>query len=162
MKIMIFLHGTATMHSAGLGKTPDERVKQSEQDHPSVHKYSEYIPVDKSNEKIEKWHLHGAEIVYLSSNRNEKEVENDYVALNNYNFPVGKIYYRHGSESYSDVVEKVMPDILIEDDCESIGGESEMTYLHINPEKKTKIKSIIVKEFSGIDHLSDDINKLVI
>ena len=54
-----------------------------------------------------------------------------------------------------------MPDILIEDDCKSIGGEIEMTYPHINPQKKGKIKSIVVKEFSGIDNLPDSIETLI-
>lgn len=47
----------------------------------------------------------------------------------------------------------MIPDILIEDDCESIGGEKEMVYPHIKDELKSKIKSIVVKEFEGIDHL---------
>ncbi|MGB6882041.1 MAG: hypothetical protein WBD86_01965 [Microgenomates group bacterium] len=45
MKIMVFLHGTAIMHKAGLDKTPQERVRQVKQKEPSVHKYSEYVPV---------------------------------------------------------------------------------------------------------------------
>ena len=55
MKIMIFLHGTATMHSTGLGKSPEERIKQSENNDPSILRYSEYIPVGNANEKIRKW-----------------------------------------------------------------------------------------------------------
>jgi len=54
-----------------------------------------------------------------------------------------------------------MPDILIEDDCESIGGESEMTYPHIREDLKQKIKSIVVKEFQGIDHLPDSLTALI-
>ncbi|MBU1868283.1 hypothetical protein KJ608_02360 [Patescibacteria group bacterium] len=53
-----------------------------------------------------------------------------------------------------------MPDILVEDDCESIGGEQEMTYTHIRPSLKEKIKSAVVKEFNGIDHLPDSIQEL--
>lgn len=53
-----------------------------------------------------------------------------------------------------------MPDILIEDDCGSIGGEPEMTYPHIDPKKKRQIKSIVVKEFSGIDNLPDKLEEL--
>ena len=62
---------------------------------------------------------------------------------------------------YHDVAESVLPDLLIEDDCESIGGEREMAYPHLRPEFKAKIKSIAVKEFGGIDHLPDDISALV-
>jgi hypothetical protein len=38
---------------------------------------------------------------------------------------------------------------------------TEMTYPHINPKLKAKIKSIVVKEFSGIDHLPNDIAILI-
>ena len=157
---MIFLHGTATMHSTGLGKSPEERIKQSENNDPSILRYSEYIPVGNANEKIRKWREQGAEIVYLSSNRERKEVDNDLIALKKNNFPDGEVYYRQESESYADVAERVMPDVLIEDDCESIGGKSEMTYPYISEDKKKVIKSIVVKEFSGIDNLPDDINEL--
>ena len=51
-------------------------------------------------------------------------------------------------------------DVLIEDDCESIGGQAEMTITYVSPEKKKQIKSIPVPEFGGIDHLPDDIDKL--
>ncbi|OGE71166.1 hypothetical protein A2617_01400 [Candidatus Daviesbacteria bacterium RIFOXYD1_FULL_41_10] len=57
-------------------------------------------------------------------------------------------------------MENVLPDILIEDDCESIGGEIEMCYPNIKPEIKEKIKHIIVKEFQGIDHLPDNLDEL--
>ncbi len=50
---------------------------------------------------------------------------------------------------------------IIEDDCESIGGEKEMTYPGIKSELKTRIKSIVVKEFGGIDHLPGDVSALV-
>jgi hypothetical protein len=32
-----------------------------------------------------------------------------------------------------------------------------MTYPHLRPELKAKIRSIVVEEFGGIDHLPDDI-----
>ena len=54
-----------------------------------------------------------------------------------------------------------MPDVLIEDDCESIGGKDEMTITHVKPDLKKKIKSIVVKEFSGLDHLPDKISALL-
>lgn len=53
-----------------------------------------------------------------------------------------------------------MPDVLIEDDCESIGGEPQMTYPHVKKNKKKLIKSIVVKEFSGIDNLPDSLEAL--
>ena len=50
-------------------------------------------------------------------------------------------------EEYKDVAERVMPDVLIEDDCESIGGEIEMSYPHIKDELRARIRSVVVKEF---------------
>jgi hypothetical protein len=49
----------------------------------------------------------------------------------------------------------------VEDDCESIGGEIEMTYSHMRPEIKAKITSIVVKEFGGIDHLPETLPELL-
>ena len=72
------------------------------------------------------------------------------------------MYHRRKNEEYKDVAERAMPNILVEDDCESIGGEVEMTYPHIEPEKKKKIESIPVPEFGGINHLSNSLNELSI
>src|SRR5712692_2587983 len=63
-------------------------------------------------------------------------------------------------EQYSDVAERLLPDIIVEDDCASIGGEKEMTYPRIRPSLKTRIKSIVVREGLGIDHLPDEIENL--
>ena len=67
---------------------------------------------------------------------------------------------RVGNETYADVAEGIMPDILIGDDCESIGGNSEMTYPHIKSDLKEKIKSIVVREFASIEHLQDYVTNL--
>jgi len=45
--------------------------------------------------------------------------------------------------------------VLIEDDCESI-GPGQITYPQIPSAARARIKSIIVPEFGGIDHLPDD------
>lgn len=157
---MVFLHGTAIMHRGGLGKTPEERGKQVEENEKSVHEYKSYVPIEKANEKVKKWVDQGAEIIYLSSHQNEDDIRKDVKVLAKYNFPDALVLYRRAKETYADIAERVMPDVLIEDDCESIGGEAEMTYPHIDPRKKRLIKSIVVKEFSGIDNLPDDINEL--
>jgi hypothetical protein len=53
-----------------------------------------------------------------------------------------------------------MLDVLVEDDCESIGGADQMTITYIKPDIKNRIKSIVVKENGGIDHLPDNIEAL--
>lgn len=60
----------------------------------------------------------------------------------------------------SNIIEALCPDILIKDDCKSIGGDWQMCITKVNLELKEKIKSIIVPEFKGIDNLSFDINCL--
>lgn len=85
----------------------------------------------------------------------------DQMILRKYGFPKGKIFHRNEGETYAQIAERVLPDVLIEDDCESIGGSKEMVITFVKPEIKRKIKSIIVKEFGGIDHLSDKLNDLL-
>jgi hypothetical protein len=161
MKIMVFLQGTVIMHKHAAGKTREERVKQVlDRCDESLYDFAAYVPVDNAVRKLQVWRQQGVEIVYLSSHKRMKDVEIDSAVLRNHGFPDGQVFFRHSGEHYSDVVERVLPDVLIEDDCESIGGQKEMTYPYIKSEVKAKIKSIVVKEFGGIDHLPDDITAL--
>ena len=159
---MVFLHGTAIMHKNALGRTREERVRQVLAGDESLYDFAAYVPVGNVVQKLHTWKNQGAEILYLSSHQTIKEVEKDKIVLRNYGFPEGQIFFRHRNERYNDVAESVLPDILIEDDCESIGGQKEMTYPHIRPELQAKIKPIVVKEFGGVDHLPDDISALAI
>lgn len=161
MKIMVFLHGTAIMHKNAVGRTREERVQQVlDRRDESLYDFASYVPVDNAVRKLQAWRQQGAEIVYLSSHKSVEDVEIDRAVLRNHAFPDGQVFFRHSGEQYNDVAERVLPDILIEDDCESIGGEREMTYPHIKSELKAKIKSVVVKEFGGIDHFPDDISAL--
>ena len=54
-----------------------------------------------------------------------------------------------------DIAGREAPDVLIKDNCESIGGD-QITYPQIAPALRACIKSIIIPEFGGIDHLPDD------
>ena len=160
MKILIFLHGTLIMHKSAEGETREERVKQVINGDPSVHDYSSYIPVGNAVEKLKSWQSQGAEILYLSSHETADDVEKDKIVLEKYDFPKGQVFYRQSNETYKDIAEKIIPDVLIEDDCESIGGAKEMTITFVMPEIKQRIKSIVIKEFSGIDNLPDDLKFL--
>ncbi|MBI4426963.1 MAG: hypothetical protein HY569_00545 [Candidatus Magasanikbacteria bacterium] len=160
MKILIFLHGTLIMHKSAEGKTREERVKQVMDGDLSVHDYVSYIPVGNAVEKLKSWQSQGAEILYLSSHESAEDVEKDKIVLEKYNFPKGQVFFRHNAESYKDIAEKIIPNVLIEDDCESIGGEKEMTITFVKLETKQKIKSIVVKEFSGINNLPEKIEEL--
>jgi hypothetical protein len=160
VKIMVFLHGTVIMHSTAAGVPRQERVRQVMRGEPAVQDFTSYIPVENAMSKLQVWHSSGAEIVYLSSHCDPADVSKDREVLERYGFPAGPIYFRHGSESYADVAAGVRPDILVEDDCESIGGEAEMTAPHLPAELRRRIISIVVPEFGGIDDLPDDIRAL--
>lgn len=161
MKILVFLHGTLIMHKNAEGKPREERVRQVENEDPFVLDYASYIPVDSAVEKLKSWQRQGAEILYLSSHETVEDVEKDQFVLDKYDFPKGQIFYRRNGQSYKDIAEKIIPDILIEDDCESIGGEKEMTITFVRPEIRQKVKSVVVKEFGGIENLPDKLSDLV-
>lgn len=152
MKILVFLHGTTIMHRNAAGKTRGERVRQSFGREESVLDYGSYIPVGNAVEKLNNWKRQGAEIIYLSSHELEVDVEKDRLVLRKFSFPEGQVLYRKDRETYKDIAERIIPDILIEDDCESIGGEKEMTITFVRPDIKEKTKSIVVKEFQGKDY----------
>ena len=172
MKILIFTEGTVLMHGLAKGVSRKERVRQSKAtviqrilpfkaSLGSINDLESYIPVGNAVEKLKSWKKQGAEIVYLTSRKIRSEIEIIKKILSKYNFPDWQnLYFRKQGEEYKDVAERLLPDILIEDDCESIGGEKEMVYPHIKEELKSKIKSVIIKEFEGIDNLPKDISLL--
>ena len=73
-----------------------------------------------------------------------------------YGMKYTEILCRNKKEQYSDLVEQVKPDVLIEDDCKSIGGIKECCITNVKEEIKKNIQSIIVPEFSGIDDVRID------
>jgi hypothetical protein len=160
MRILVFLHGTTIMHRAALDHTREERVEQVQQRDPSVADYAAYVPVGEAVAKLARWQQQGAQICFLSSHRKPEDVAKDAAALARFGFPGGEVLFRHPGESYADVARRAMPDVLIEDDCESIGGEVEMTYLHLRPDEQACITGIVVREFEGIDHLPDTLVEL--
>lgn len=162
VKLLVFLHGTTIMHRNAKGPTREEIVKQVMDGDISIHDYASYIPIGNAGKKLQEWKGQGARICYLSSHRNLLAVEKDKFVLKKHVFPDGQIYYRRNREDYKDVVERIQPfpDVIVEDDCESIGGQIEMVYPNLKPKLKGKIKSIVVKEFEGIDYLPDKISEL--
>ena len=162
MKILVFLQGTTLMQRDAVGvpwEGQARRVAQGTDD--SVGDSESYIPVGKAVEKLMKWRNQGAEILYLASHRDPKDVEKDRLVLAKYGFPLGPVLYRSNeSESYASIAEKVLPDLIVEDDCLSIGGEPEMTYPNMSDDAKRRVKSIVVREHGGIDHLPDELSML--
>jgi hypothetical protein len=154
MRVLVFLQGTVIMHRAAVGRTREERVAQSrEGDDPTLSDYADYLPIGNAVLKLRLWEEQGAEIQYLSSHRDPDDLAADVSVLERYGFPHGRVVAREPGESYGDVVGRVLPDILVEDDCESIGGAAQQTYPQIAAELRQRITSIVVPEFGGIDDL---------
>jgi len=150
------------MHAAGARVDRAERVQQSMNGVEGINDFTSYIPVGNVIEKLKKWMAQGAEICYLTSRTTPDELNDVKNVLEKYGFPdFTNLLFRKEGQTYKDVAEELLPDILIEDDCESIGGESEMTFPHIKPELQGKITSIVVREFAGIDNLPDKIGSLI-
>ena len=157
MKVLVFTEGTIFTHEDWIGLAREkivERVRAGQ-----VPAYAGTTPIGGAVEKIRAWQRQGANIVYMTSRRADAVAEVRNV-LERYDFPKGQLFFRREDEEYADVAERIMPDVLIEDDCESIGGEIQMTYPHIKPGLKERIKSIVVKEFGGIDYLPNDLLEL--
>ena len=73
-----------------------------------------------------------------------------------YGMKYTEILCRNKGETYSKIVEQLKPNILIEDDCKSIGGLKACCITDVKDEIKKDIQSIIVPEFAGIDNLIID------
>lgn len=158
MKILVFTEGTLFTHQNWLGLSRAETVRRVQAgDRPG---YAGTIPIGKAVLKLQAWKRDGAEIVYLTSRREPAEIEKVRAVLEGYDFPVGEVFFRQAGESYAEAAVRVLPDMIVEDDCESIGGEVEMTTPLIPAGIKEKIKSIVVKEFGGVDHLPDSLADL--
>lgn len=161
MRLLIFTEGTILMHKQGLGYTREEIIKQVKKNLESVSDFKTYIPIGGAVNKLRKWVDQGLEILYLTSRTQIFEIDQITEVLKKNNFPTGVIVFRQNKETYKNVVERIIPDLLVEDDCESIGGKDKLSITHVKSEIKQKIKSIIIKEFNGIDHLPNNINSLL-
>lgn len=142
--IMIFLEGTVLKPKSWI-----ERFR-----------YSTYRPIGNCVEIIKEWQRQGAEIVYCSSQRKNKSQEVAKLLIK-YDFVGTKLYYRRKREKYRFMVEKIKPNILIEDNCKSIGGSWQMCITRVNPQIRKNIVSIVVNEFKGIDNLPLDLSMIM-
>ncbi|MFW9896605.1 MAG: hypothetical protein ACFFD7_12435, partial [Candidatus Thorarchaeota archaeon] len=134
MRILVFLHGTCIMHRNALGLSRLQIIQQIVDNmDESISDFTSYIPIGNAIKKLNSWHNQGAEISYLSSHLTPENVKNDEFVLKKYKFPEGIIFYRQNKGDWNLPVERVKPDIIIEDNCESIGGRSQMTFPNLKP-----------------------------
>jgi hypothetical protein len=158
----VFTHGTIIMHAAGAGRPREEVVRQvRDGTAPSLRDFAGYIPVGHAPEKVRQWAVQGAEIVYLTPHRVAEDVEADRKALHRHGFPLGQILFRAEGADYAETVRRARPDVLVEDDCESIGGSREMVSPHLDPNERARIRVFVVPEFGGIDHLPGSVRELM-
>jgi hypothetical protein len=160
MRIMVFLHGTAIMHQAAVGVPRAERVRQSARRDPSVTDFGSYLPSESAVDKSSAWQRRGADICYLSSHRAAAEVNLDRAVLRAHGFPAGPVYFRAPGETYADVARRARADVLVEDDCQSIGGASQTTASLLGP-APPRIHCVVVPEFGGLAHLPDEPSDLL-
>jgi len=158
---MVFTEGTITIHKTAINLSRNEQILHARNKIVIPGYFFDFIPIGGAVKKLTKWKNQGAEILYLTSRKKPDEVEDVKKGLQRDDFPDGQLLFRQEEEEYKDVAERVIPDVLIEDDYESHGGIEFATITHVKPEIKTKIKSIMIKEFTGIDHLPDEISALL-
>jgi len=161
MDILVFTHGTIVMHGEALGVERAERVRQVQQRIPSVWDIAHYVPVEQAPEKLWRWQAQGARIAYLGPSRKPGNMAKNDLLIRHLDFPPGALHHRGPGETYAEFVERLAPDVYIEDDCESIGGEVEMATPHMSASACARTACIVVPEFGGIDHLPDDPADLV-
>lgn len=123
----------------------------------SLYNHKSYLPIGNCVEIIKEWKRQGANIIYCTS-RKGKQAEDIASLLKKYGFDGTELYYRSKGEEYKDIIERIQPSVLIEDNCKSIGGAWQMCITKVAPEIKEKIVSIVVGEFKGIEDLPRNIS----
>ena len=113
---------------------------------------TKYIPIGNAIDIIKKWQEEGYEIIYLTSLKGHKAMRMAQ-HIDEIGFTGSMVAYREKYQNYATLIKEEMPDILIEDDCKSIGGEENMCYNELSEELRNSIKHIKVKEFEGIDNV---------
>lgn len=91
--------------------------------------------------------------IYLCSYVRQRRYPFIQSVVDFYGMKYTEVLCRGRNEQYRDIVERIRPDILIEDDCRSIGGQAQWCITHVSDELKAQIQSIIVPEFKGIDEI---------
>jgi hypothetical protein len=161
MKVGVFLHGTAIMHAAAAGVGRDERVRQVRRGDPTVRDFASYVPTPGTAEKLAAWERHGATLVYLSSHRRPDGIRADESVIRRHGFPAGPVHGRQEGEDYGPLVERLGLDVLVEDNCESIGGTARTCASQLSSAGRQSVLCVIMPEFSGLAGLPDNPARLL-
>lgn len=109
-----------------------------------------YIPINNAIETLKKWQEEGYEVIYLTSLKGRRAMKMAQ-HLDELGFTGSMVGYRQKNQDYATLIKEELPDILIEDNCLSVGGEQNMCYNLLSDELKKEIKHIVIEEFKGID-----------
>lgn len=109
-----------------------------------------YIPINNAIETLKKWQEEGYEVIYLTSLKGRRAMKMAQ-HLDELGFTGSMVGYRQKNQDYATLIKEELPDILIEDNCLSVGGGQNMCYNLLSDELKKEIKHIVVEEFKGID-----------
>jgi hypothetical protein len=156
VNILVFLHGTSIMHAAAEHVRREDRVRQVREGEASVRDYRSYLPTPGASEKLTQWSRRGATIAYFSSHNRDEDIGADQAVLRRHGFPDGPVHARASGESYGEAVERLRPDVVVEDDCESIGGATETIASQLSEAAARNIRCIVLPEFAGFGSLPDD------
>lgn len=148
------------MHEAARGQPRGRRVVQVRNCEPSVADFVNYVPTESAVRKVCAWATRGAQIAYLSSRLRDEAVAADMAVLARSEFPPGEILHRREGETYVDLLARARLDILVEDDCESIGGAALIIYPNLPAANQQQLRSVVVREFEGLSSLPDDPRQL--
>lgn len=160
-RLLVFLCGTALMHSGAVGHTSEERIAQAQEgSDPSLADYAAYVPTEGTLAKLQGWSDQGAEILYLTYHRETASLALSSDAVVASGFPRGAVLGREEGEAYEDVVQRARPDVLIEDDCMSTGAH-DIAYHQLGHKLRESVNSIIVPEFGGLAHLPSNLDTLL-
>jgi len=162
VKVGVFLHGTAIMHAAAAGVERDERVQQVRRRDPTVRDFASYIPTPGTAAKLAAWQRHGATLIYLSSHRARDDIRIDESVVSRYEFPAGPVHGRGDGEDYGTLIQRLGLDVLIEDDCESIGGAAQTCSAQMGPAVRASVRCIVLPEFLGLADLPADPAELLL
>lgn len=137
-KIMIFVEGTI--------------LKPKHNNFFSRINMNGYVPISNAIEVIKNWQEQGYEIIYLTSQTGRRAMKMAQ-HLDELGFVGSMVGYRQKYQDYTTLIKEELPDILVEDDCKSVGGQTSMCSYNLPDNVKNEIKIIKVKEFGGIDNV---------
>jgi hypothetical protein len=80
----------------------------------------------------------------------------DEEVLRRHGFPPGPVVARAPRQSYGEAAAAARPDVLVEDDCESIGGGAEMTSPQLPRALREHVRVLVVAEFGGLEGLPEE------